>query len=198
MKDSNKTLSLILAKVKPGMGAKADMGGEHEEEEMPNGDLEMIAEELISAVRDGNTKGVVEALRGAFLTLDAQPHVEGEHVEEEGEEEEEAEGEGEEHEAAESAGFKAGEKYGGKELFKKYFGGGKASRYADGGEVKKKYSSGTIDEGTVRSSHGDNMKNKYSSGMIDEGAMRLSQVDDVKKKYSSGSIDEGTKRRSLR
>lgn len=135
MKDSNKTLSLILAKVKPGMGAKADMGGEHEEEEMPNGDLEMIAEELISAVKDGNTRGVVEALRGAFLTLDAQPHVEGEHVEEEGEEDEEAEDESEEHEAGESAGHEAGEKYGG-EMFKKYFGGGKTSGYAKGGMTK--------------------------------------------------------------
>lgn len=138
MKGMDKTISLILAKVKPpkGKGIAVGVGGPMGHEEEPSDDLEMIAEELIAAVKEGNTKGVVEALRGAFLTLDSEPHVEGEHLDEESEEEEEGEEEGPEHEASESAGEEAGEKYGRKEdLFKKYFGGGSA-RYAEGGTVE--------------------------------------------------------------
>lgn len=128
MKDMDKTVSMILAKIKPGKGLSVGFGPSAEEED--HDDLSMIAEELISAVKGGDTKGVVEALRGAFLCLDAEPHVEGKHIaetEEEGEEEEEEE---------ETAGHEVGERLGGdKELFAKYFGGGKVKKYAEGGRV---------------------------------------------------------------
>lgn len=167
MKGMDKTISLILAKVKPpkGKGIAVGMGGPMGHEEEPSDDLEMIAEELIAAVKEGNTKGVVEALRGAFLTLDSEPHVEGEHLDEESEEEEEYEQEGPEHEASESAGEEAGEKYGRKEdLFKKYFGGGSA-RYAEGGTVPKKKTAQDYDDDILAPGRpGQDLLKSYTSG----------------------------------
>ena len=52
---------------------------ESEHDEM----LEVVAQELISSIFKKDEEGVVECLRAAFLLLDSEPHVEGEHLEEE-------------------------------------------------------------------------------------------------------------------
>lgn len=54
---------------------------ESEHDEM----LEVVAQELIASIHRKDEEGVVECLRAAFLLLDSEPHVEGEHLEEEGE-----------------------------------------------------------------------------------------------------------------
>jgi hypothetical protein len=51
--------------------------------------LEACAEDLIRGVTAKDTSLIVDALRSAFQILDAEPHEEGEHLDEEGEEEEE-------------------------------------------------------------------------------------------------------------
>lgn len=43
--------------------------------------LEAIAQELIEAVSNHDVKAVAECLRAAFAECDAEPHVEGEHIE---------------------------------------------------------------------------------------------------------------------
>lgn len=45
--------------------------------------LGLCANELIMAVNAKDSKKVVEAMRAMFQMLDAEPHVEGEHLEEE-------------------------------------------------------------------------------------------------------------------
>ena len=42
--------------------------------------LGLCANELISAVHAKDAKKVIESLRAAFQMLDAEPHIEGEHV----------------------------------------------------------------------------------------------------------------------
>ena len=51
--------------------------------------LEACASELIRGVESGDKRMVVDALRAAFEILDAMPHEEGEHINEEESEEEE-------------------------------------------------------------------------------------------------------------
>lgn len=58
-------------------------GGVVEEIELPtesNSDLEMASQELIEAIQKGDSHEVAEAIRACFQILDAEPHVEGEHV----------------------------------------------------------------------------------------------------------------------
>lgn len=142
MPDNKKHVALILAQLGPKSGKESEgmppSMGEHDSDEMleegaeKDDELRAIAGELISAVKHGDTDAAVEALRAAFLCLDAQPHVEGKHVEETEEEGYEEPGESEE-----SFSHEVGEKYGGGE---KYAQGGKA--YAYGGMARKSYASG--------------------------------------------------------
>jgi len=56
-------------------------GGEVEEIEIGGGDdLHMASQELIEAIKSGDAHEVAEAIRACFQILDAEPHVEGEHV----------------------------------------------------------------------------------------------------------------------
>lgn len=107
MIDEKKTVALILAQLSP--NAEVEIEIEPKDEESEGDQLEAVAEELIAAVHAGDAAAVAEALRAAFAVCDAEPHVEGEHVNEEGEE------------AA------------------TYAYGGKAKRYADGGTVASPY-----------------------------------------------------------
>ena len=124
MADNKKQVALILAQLRPGnesMEESPEMEAEEHDAEMMEHEekLHAIADELISAVKHGDTSATVEALRAAFLCLDASPHVEGEHIEEMPEEDEE-EGEG----FGESVSHEVGEQYGTKK------------KYARGGSVK--------------------------------------------------------------
>lgn len=56
------------------------------EEQLEHEPLDIIAEELISAVHKKDAKLVADCLHAAFEILDSLPHVEGEHVSEEEEE----------------------------------------------------------------------------------------------------------------
>lgn len=44
--------------------------------------LESAAEDLHSAIKSGDTKGIAMALRAAFDILDSEPHFEGQHTNE--------------------------------------------------------------------------------------------------------------------
>lgn len=114
MIDEKKTVALILAQLSP--NAKAEIEIEPAEEEEQD-QLEGVAGELIAAVHAGDAAAVAEALRAAFAVCDAEPHVEGEHV-------------NEIEEGEEATGYA----YGGKAQ-KRMAGGGMVRRYADGGMV---------------------------------------------------------------
>lgn len=56
-------------------------GGVIEEVEIEgSSDLQMASAELIEAIKSGDSHEVAEAIRACFQILDAEPHVEGEHV----------------------------------------------------------------------------------------------------------------------
>lgn len=57
-------------------------GGEVQEIELKSesSDLQMASAELIEAIKSGDSHEVAEAIRACFQILDAEPHVEGEHV----------------------------------------------------------------------------------------------------------------------
>jgi hypothetical protein len=159
MLKDKKTVALILAQMKPGGGK--EMG--EEESEMDDGEiadhqLQQIAQELIDAVKSGNATGVVEALRGAFLTFDSSPHVEGEHIEEVPEEEEPEE---EGHEM-EPQSHETRERFGG---YKEKAYGGRAG-YADGGMI------------------GENMKSMYDQSKNKGIAQRILEA---KRKNAAGA-----------
>lgn len=64
-----------------------DLAGDRKEsdskESLHDKMLGLCAHELITAVNAKDSKKVVEAMRAMFQMLDAEPHVEGEHLEEE-------------------------------------------------------------------------------------------------------------------
>jgi hypothetical protein len=76
--EPKKLASVIVAKRKP--DGNMEVKGE-EGEMMP--EVMMIAEDLIRAVHDKDASAVAEALEAAFMHFDSEPHVEGEHLEEE-------------------------------------------------------------------------------------------------------------------
>lgn len=150
MRGHDKTVSMILAKIKPQTGISVGFGPGAEKEMSHDDELHAIAQELVDAVKCGDTRGVVDALRGAFLCLDSEPHVEGEHVNEMEEDEEEE-----------------GEEENGKSLFAKYFGGGPV-RYAEGGTVKKPKTPEEYDDDILAPGKmGQNLLKSYTSGSPD-------------------------------
>ena len=72
-----KQASVIIARRKSDGSVEA----EHEEGEHVPGVM-TAAEDLISAVHARDAKGVADAMKAAFEIMDAEPHVEGEHLEE--------------------------------------------------------------------------------------------------------------------
>ena len=54
---------------------------EEKAKEEGGGELRAIAEELIDAVHAKDSDGVIAALRATFSAMDAEPHVEGLHLE---------------------------------------------------------------------------------------------------------------------
>lgn len=72
MGNKRKMAALIL-----GPRSKEEPGPEAESS------LKAISQELIDCVHAGDAAGVESALRAAFAELDAEPHAEGPHVEEE-------------------------------------------------------------------------------------------------------------------
>lgn len=72
MGDKKKLASVILGepKQKPEEGAEQSA-------------LSVIAEDLISCVNNADADGVAECLRAAFLEMEASPHAEGPHLDEE-------------------------------------------------------------------------------------------------------------------
>ena len=134
MMDDKKTVALILAQLEPTDSLQIGFGGDAEEL-TPEEQLHAVAGELIEAVKACDVSATVEALRGAFLLLDSMPHVEGKHV---GEQEEELEAEEYGHES-EPVSHELRERFGGyREAAEEGHGyayGGKARRYAMGGQV---------------------------------------------------------------
>lgn len=53
----------------------------------PEDDMNVVAKDVISAIGSGDHKALAQALRAAFTILDAEPHEEGPHINEESEEE---------------------------------------------------------------------------------------------------------------
>jgi hypothetical protein len=62
-------LAVIIGKMNKGAPGAGSMS--------PDDDLTAIAEELIAAIKGGDTSGVVSSLRAAFTAMEAQPHEEG-------------------------------------------------------------------------------------------------------------------------
>lgn len=143
MMDEKKTIALILAQLEPHEGLAITMQPDEEVELTPEEQLHAVAGELIEATRCGDVAATAEALRAAFLLFDSMPHVEGEHLGEQ-EEEEEPEEYGHEaepvsHEVRERLGGyreaeEEGHAYGGRAR-RRYAMGGKVRRYANGGPV---------------------------------------------------------------
>lgn len=81
--DNKAAVALIIGKIKPkhGPAPKEPVGSDGDEA------LLACAEDLIDAVKAGDSKGVAHALKAAFDIADAMPHHEGEHLEGEGHEE---------------------------------------------------------------------------------------------------------------
>lgn len=117
MIDEKKTVALILAQLSPNAKAEIEIEPAEEGEDTADDQLHNVAGELIAAVHAGDAAAVAEALRAAFAVCDAEPHVEGEHLDEEPTVEE-----------------ATGYAYGGKAQ-KRMAGGGMVRRYADGGMV---------------------------------------------------------------
>lgn len=84
---------IIMSKNKPAMAEEESMEidpmeGMMPEDEGMGGDEDgvmMAAADLIAAVKAEDHMGVANALRSAFEIMDSEPHVEGEHIEDEGE-----------------------------------------------------------------------------------------------------------------
>lgn len=143
MIDEKKTVALILAQLEPHEAIA--VGIEPTSVELsPEEQLYAVAGELVEAVKACDAGAVAEALRGAFLLLDSMPHVEGEHLEEQLEEEEPEEygheAEPVSHEVRERFGGyreaeEEGHAFGGMAGRRRYARGGMVRRYADGGLV---------------------------------------------------------------
>lgn len=54
----------------------------NEEQKEDLSDIEECAQDMISAIKASDSKALAKAIKAAFEILDAQPHVEGEHIEE--------------------------------------------------------------------------------------------------------------------
>lgn len=52
-----------------------------EEQDDSSASIHSCAEAIMQAINSKDIKGLAEALRDAFTILDAEPHVEGEHIE---------------------------------------------------------------------------------------------------------------------
>ena len=77
-------LSIIIGKLKP-RGMMASKDGEEEMQDSPvgeNEELKVAAEEILSAIEEKDAEALSESLHAFFEICDAQPHEEGEHVEE--------------------------------------------------------------------------------------------------------------------
>lgn len=179
MIDEKKTVALILAQLKPHEGIAVGIEPEAGEVELsPEEQLHAVAGELVEATRCGDVKAVAEALRGAFLLLDSMPHVEGEHLdeqeEEEGPEEYGHEAEPVSHEVRERFGGyreaeEEGHAFGGRAPRKRYAMGGKVRRYADGGLVMP---GGVV--GSSRSPELESLTSRARSLMGQAGGMQTS------------------------
>lgn len=177
--DEKKTVAVILAQLEPHEGIAVGIEPEEAVELSPEEQLHAIAGELVEAVRCSDVSAVSEALRGAFLLLDSMPHVEGEHVDEQAEEEgpEEAGHEAEpvSHELREKfGGYReddAGEGYsfGGKAKRKKYARGGRVG-YADGGMVPMIPRPGPV-TGGARAPELEALTNRARATMAQAGGM---------------------------
>jgi len=88
--DEKAAVAIILGKIKPKGGAPAP-----EKHEGSDADEALLAcaDDLIDAVKAGDSRGVAHALKAAFQIADAMPHHEGSHLEDD------------EHEAAEEPAF---------------------------------------------------------------------------------------------
>ena len=73
-----KVAGLILSKRKP----DGSVSEEHSDDDKDHG-LEAAAEDLIRALSSKDISSVAAALRAAFQILDAEPHEEGEHTNDE-------------------------------------------------------------------------------------------------------------------
>ncbi len=177
--DDSRKVALILAQLKPTEGVKLGFGDGAEDAEDAEASLESqledVAAELVDAVKAGDTRAVAEALKAAFLVCDASPHVEGEHIGEDDDDE------GASHELGERLG---GHAYGGKAR----------ARYADGGTV------GALDAGVVADLKAASMmkrKNAMGLGALDAGALKDMEAADMmklRKEMALGALDEGAMR----
>lgn len=63
---------------------KPDETAENQEKESNEdlSDIEECAQDMISAIKASDSRALARAVKAAFEILDAQPHVEGEHIEE--------------------------------------------------------------------------------------------------------------------
>jgi hypothetical protein len=61
----------------------ADGEGHHDKEDNKDDGLQAAADDIIACVNQNDKVGLAKALRAAFEILDSEPHVEGEHIEEE-------------------------------------------------------------------------------------------------------------------
>lgn len=86
MKEKKPIAAIIMAK----LGGKKEMSGkEMAEEAAESGQEYEIAQDVLDAIAKKDKVLLAEALEAAFNYFDAQPHLEGPHLEEEEEEEEE-------------------------------------------------------------------------------------------------------------
>lgn len=74
LKPKKMTSTILIGKIKD--SGESEIAPEAEMDPV----LMSIAEGLISAVHAKDAKAVVESLQEAFKVMDAEPHVEGEHV----------------------------------------------------------------------------------------------------------------------
>lgn len=78
-------LAIVLQKRGKEAGPMMHDEEEADEEKGYDEELHVVAQDLISAMKAGDVKGVAEALRASHDICDSEPHEEGEH-EDEGEE----------------------------------------------------------------------------------------------------------------
>lgn len=80
--DKKKAATVIIAQMH-----NPSLEIEEEEENDDEEECSALGEELLAAVSAKDPMGVYNALRAIFQKVDSEPHVEGEHEEDEGEEE---------------------------------------------------------------------------------------------------------------
>jgi hypothetical protein len=86
MKPKKPIAEIIIGNLGP-KKPMSEMAPDMEEEAMESGEEYEIAQDVLDAIAKKDKTLLAEALEAAFNYYDAQPHKEGEHIGEEGEEE---------------------------------------------------------------------------------------------------------------